>query len=278
MISYERRSHLHHQSAPPKHVPIVPWSPSRVLSSPPTSLPPSWDSWLAKINLSEPDNPARLPWMRATQMTPSLSIPLTILAGLMRLYKGGLVEVNKFETLCIHVVGYEHYEWNYTKFVWEEILHQLPGVRNLKLVMIGPDFPFAAEEEAWIELECCPKCIAKGRTRAQRNVKSTWLDWFQSLSSAEKVEFNPHLIIGFNSGLHETSTYKEAWRPSLEVMIKKRFPCVFTSLTKQEGIDDAEVLEELGAKLLWRAEENVWRSEWSRSVLLSELIPRNVAL
>lgn len=269
MITHERHLHTHHQSAPSDHLPIVPWSPSRVLSSPPSSLPPSWNTWFVSLNRSEPQNPSLIPWMRTTQTTPSLSIPLTILAALERLYNGGLVQVNKLETFVIHVVGVEDYEIAYAAMAWEEILHQLPGVRELKLVLIGPRNVVSEEtvRAGWIELECCPSCTRKGRSRVSRFAKTTWLDWFDSLSDVEKVEFDPNLIVGFNSGLHDV-LLKEAWKPSLEVMLKEGFPCVFTSLSEQEGKDDAVVLEELGAKLLWRAEENVWRSEWSRLVLI----------
>ncbi|CAG8718660.1 8069_t:CDS:2, partial [Racocetra fulgida] len=64
----------------------------------------------------------------------------------------------------------------------------------------------------------------------------------------------PQIVVGFNIGL-----YDEFWKPSVEFLIEKELPCIFTSYSKDEANQDAKMLKTLGAKIIVSANENKWR-------------------
>lgn len=261
MAEYQRAYHRYHQTAPSSLLPIMPWTPSRILSSPPKILPKSWDAYFDSIRPTETQPTALLPWVRVTQSTLSLSMPLTIVQGLERLY-GGLDRVNKLESLILHVIGAEDYEINFGGYVFEEILHLLPGIKKLGIIFVGPDWSMEPVVSKKIEgVQCCRECTRKGRRISRIFVQAYYDEWLRHRDPNKgSLEGLPHLVIGFNSGLHSV-TYQESWEPALKMLVQTNWPCVFTSFDMREAKLEAAVLEKFGAKLRWKETPNVWAAE-----------------
>ncbi len=145
--------------------------------------------------------------------------------------------------LTIHVVGATaafECEGGSPTCIWEEIMHWLPSLIKLNVVFVGPEVNMTY---ALHQIESCPDCRGRGRTRLQAFYEMAYHDYF---ASDEFV--NPDLVVAFNTGMFEE--YTESWKQSLEVMMTLDVPCLFTSYNRHEGEEDMNVLREVNARTL----------------------------
>jgi mitochondrial splicing suppressor protein 51 len=63
------------------------------------------------------------------------------------------------------------------------------------------------------------------------------------------------LVVAFDSRLHQLAT---EWTPTVQLLLAKKTPCIFTSCSKEEAKLDVEHLESMGAKMIWKEEWNKW--------------------
>ena len=69
----------------------------------------------------------------------------------------------------------------------------------------------------------------------------------------------PTLAIAFNSGCHEEP---RSWQPTIELLLARRIPSVFTSLQATEARDDARLIRSIaGDRVLWAEQPNRFREE-----------------
>lgn len=201
-----------------------------------------------------------------TMVTIALSMPLTILEALQRF---SVTPTSIGSKMVVHVLGAQvDFEIKYGAMAFEEIMHQLPWVKELVVEFIGP---CAGSMRAGdIPMDTCSKCRAAGRSRIYRMSKSVPPllpnNLMAHVSSslfyhdfAKRTSYmTPAISVAFNSGLHETPN---DWRPSIKVLVEKNVPCVFTSYNGGEARDDARHLHGMGAKIVWAGERNRWSGQ-----------------
>ncbi|KII94491.1 hypothetical protein PLICRDRAFT_127491 [Plicaturopsis crispa FD-325 SS-3] len=189
-----------------------------------------------------------------------LSIPLTILWALEKLVDGTAWTHSK--DLTVHIIGASQEELGMSS-VFEEILHRLPELKNLKVVLIGPDLALiGAPLNRAIDIENCPNCRRQNRKRVHILHANTYHDFVR-----RGVGFTvPGIAVAFNSGMGMED--KASWKESVKVLVEKHIPTLFTSYNKEETIADAQVLRSAGAQLvpgLGPETMNPWGSLFART-------------
>lgn len=144
---------------PDKPGDIVHWAPDRVLpddNSMP-KLPRSWDAYFASTECPY----VNMPPLLRTMVSIGLSMPLTILDALRRFS----VEPSSIGSkLVIHVLGAQmDFEMKYGGMAFEEIMHQLPWVKELVVEFVGPET--GAVDASKISMPTCPACSHAGKAR-----------------------------------------------------------------------------------------------------------------
>ncbi|RIB05735.1 hypothetical protein C2G38_2218839 [Gigaspora rosea] len=203
-------------------------------------LPKDWNSYLK--------------WRKAPQfnqldaicrvITNTLSVPLTILSALERFYSRN--QLRSFDDLVVHLIGAGKYEV-LALMSFEEIMHILPNIKTLQLILIGIELP---SKTIGVSLQCCPRCTKANRKRIY-SLHSTSYDEY----SVSDDFITPQIVVGFNIDLNE-----ETWNSSIEFLIEKELPCIFTSYSKEEANQNVKMLKDLGAKIIVGAKENKWGS------------------
>ena len=228
----------------------------------PEPLPASWDDYLASWDCDAP------PPFDRTMTTLSLSFPLTVIAAIERfelLQRFDASVSGPITELEVHLVGAEvEVELALAGPTWEQLLHRLPSVKRLRLVFVGPGIK--PGEQGTVDHDCCPKCTRAGRTRTvimhrvRRSIEPTlklqgaYHDVFSDASTTV-----PTIAIALNSGCHEAP---RSWRPTIELLLARRVPTVFTSLQATEAQDDARLIRSIaGDRVLWAEERNPFREE-----------------
>lgn len=157
------------------------------------------------------------------------------------------------ETLTVHILGATPtYEGSFLP-TYEEILHQLPDVKILRVIFIGLEVPIELEAVAReTEMACCPICTSLGRKRTSTWRHGTYQDLVEELPT-------PDLVVAFSPGFSQEDWKESTWKESVETILKKKIPLVVTSNTKEDGMYDLSVLKkEAGAQVQWDLERNVW--------------------
>ncbi|KAF7974783.1 hypothetical protein HWV62_11265 [Athelia sp. TMB] len=233
---------------------FIQWAPDRVLagsaSSSPTlpALPSSWEAYFDTTSCPYTSNPSIL----RTMLTISLYMPLTILNALHSF------KIVPGPRMVVHVLGARmDFEMQYGGMAFEELMHQLPWVQELVLELIGPA---VGTDDSTIPMDCCPKCTRAGRKRTYKVANALYHDY---LPRARTI---PDLVVAFNSGLHESP---DSWKPTVDLIMARKFPAVFTSYNVSEAARDAEQVGRMGARVLW-SEKNPWSGEKAHMDYFSE--------
>jgi len=72
--------------------------------------------------------------------------------------------------MAIHVLGAQmDFEMKYGSMAFEEIMHQLPWIKELVINFIGPKI--GAMESGDIYMDMCPTCATAGKKRIYRMSK-----------------------------------------------------------------------------------------------------------
>eukprot|EP01083_Nonionella_stella_P154521 498030_1 len=217
--------------------------PQTTLSEPFKKFPKNWKEYFQIRCSLEYGMKKNLPNEFFPAATFQLSQAVTCLYGM---YAHDKKFFTTAEHLTIHVVGASQafeLEGGAPSCVWEEIMHCLPSVKRMNVFFIGPDSLKFGQK---MELQCCPVCVGKGRTRSATFSKMTYHDYFNDNGDSSFVK--PDFVVAYNTGMYEE--YTESWKESLKVMIELDVPCLFTSYDENEAIADFDVLGEVNARTL----------------------------
>ncbi|KAL8785747.1 MAG: hypothetical protein Q9195_008513 [Heterodermia aff. obscurata] len=178
----------------------------------------------------------------------SVSTVLTALAAL----ELTIPDLSQRDRLTIHVLGGTARELMILRLN-EEFLHLLPNLRLVTVGYIGPDTLSETGKGQLLPSECCQYCKAAGRKRQVFLRKRLYHECDEA---SLFPEFPPDLIMACNSGHADEET--ESWRPTLERILAKDIPAVFTTFTEQEAIDEQTVFGRMGAHFVQTCEKNRW--------------------
>lgn len=146
------------------------WAPDRVVSCSSPSLPElpnSWDAYFASTSCPYITQPSLL----RTMVSIGLSIPLTILDALQRFAISPSTIGSK---LVVHVLGAQvDFEVKFGARAFEEVMHQLPWVKELVVEFVGPET--GATDARAVSMETCPACARAGKKRIYGMSKSVSL-------------------------------------------------------------------------------------------------------
>lgn len=198
-------------------------------------LPPSWLSkkvektfekipleWNEYLTWREAPN-----WIHVIKLltADTLSVPCTIVYALQTL------NLHNKKDVVIHLLGCTFLYEFFSLMKYEEILHVLPGIFNLTIHLVGPELPE--------NLEVRPTPLCQGCSGRKLEFKvSNKLYHDCDLDS-------PDICFAFNSGL---GTFQHDWRKTVDVLILKEIPCIFTCMDQEEVVDDLKFLKSCGGK------------------------------
>lgn len=150
-------------------------------------------------------------------------------------------------TIGSEYVGFEKYL---------EILHCLPALKRLNICMIGPE----TDHHLMVPMQV-PCRDAQGNKSCILNI-SIHLAFYHDFATLGKFT-QPDLVLGLNVGLHEqpfSHMTANTWLPTLQLLVDKSIPTVFTSFTHEEWEKDTEVAWRAWAKITLPGQPNPWRS------------------
>ncbi|KAF5317632.1 hypothetical protein D9758_018964 [Tetrapyrgos nigripes] len=191
--------------------------------------------------------PESLPGLTLRLSTEGLSIPMTILYSLQKLYGEDLDGKgwSRKETLNIHVLGASETELMMSQ-MFEEILHRLPAVKTLNILLVGPGLStFGRADRSPKQMQMCPKCSTLNRKRFHDHQPFAYHDYVRNQGSKFT---KPDLAIAFNSA--STVMDVSSWSTTKALLIEEKISSVFTSYNREEAFAEAEVLRKMGAKLV----------------------------
>jgi splicing suppressor protein 51 len=143
-------------------------------------------------------------------------------------------------TLCIHVLGATMEEVRKTEAGWEEVLHCLPKLKTLNVCHVGAgislqDLPAdsGARSVKALSMQCCPVCVAAGRSRKETFCHGLWYQLRDHLPPADFF-FAP------NCGFHDDN-FRPTWLPTLE-RLPSGTPLLSTCYNVEESMLDAVAL------------------------------------
>ncbi|KAF8963225.1 hypothetical protein BDZ97DRAFT_1661795 [Flammula alnicola] len=170
-------------------------------------------------------------------VTEGLSMPMTILYALENLNTDDAW--TKKDTINIHVSLLDYAD------IFEEILHRLPDVNNIRLTFCGPELSaISGRHPAETEMDTCPECSRKKRKRIQDIQPSTYHEF---VASQGRRYVKPDLAVAFNSGCSEEDV--SSWKTTLVLLAQRNVPTIFTAYNQEEAQAEAKILESAGAIL-----------------------------
>lgn len=178
----------------------------------------------------------------------SVSSVLTALAAL----ELTIPDLSQRERLTIHMLGGTARELMVLRLN-EEFLHLLPKLQLVTVGYIGPDIPSASGKSPLLPSECCQYCTAAGRKRHIFLRRSLYHECDEA---SLFPEFPPDLIMACNSGHADEET--ESWRPTLERILERNIPALFTTFNEAEAVDEQSVLRRMGARFIQDCGKNRW--------------------
>lgn len=187
----------------------------------------------------------RSKWLNLLLSTDSLTIPLTVLAGL----EEAVPDLLDSRTVSIHLIGAAGKEFRSLK-LFEEILHLLPSMKHLKIALIGPESPAGFDSD--IDLDCCSTCTRHGRRRTVTSFQGGYQDYKDTAQYCK-----PDLAVLFHSGRSQANV--ESWAPTTRFLVDSATRTLCTTYTEREANEEAAELVRLGARFLIKPEVNKWR-------------------
>ncbi|KAJ7439046.1 hypothetical protein B0H11DRAFT_2103145 [Mycena galericulata] len=221
------------------------WIPARVTQAGWSSLKnATWaERFHAQLELEFPQAPPNV-WIR--RMSDILCMPMTALYALECLNTN--LDWTRKEELTIHVIGAQSKEL-YNAICFENILHQLPHVKHVKIVLCGVELvPLLADDMRGgpYDILCCADCKRRGRRRSNEYYDVHYHDLPRKIGGQY---YRPDLAIAFNSGAGEAQ-YISGWKRTIAFLVAHNVPSVFTAYTQSEALTDNGLLLEAGAALV----------------------------
>ncbi|KAL0576979.1 hypothetical protein V5O48_004989 [Marasmius crinis-equi] len=178
----------------------------------------------------------RAPFLRAA--TDGLSMPMTILFALQNLKSSD--SWSRSEKLVIHLLGAQQKEVTHLQD-FEEILHRLPALKDLRLVLIGPELATLPKPEWPLP---CLECGRQGTKRAHEVHYMTYHEYVRKQGSKY---ITPDLAVAFNSGASENPS---SWKETMKILVTRKVATVFTAYNCEEAEEEARLLRNAGATLV----------------------------
>jgi hypothetical protein len=150
---------------PDKPGDVVHWAPDHILPNATSlpMLPGSWEAYYASTNCPYIFAP---PLLR-TMVSFGLSMPLTILDALQHFSTAPSSIGSK---MVVHVLGAQmDFEMKYGGMAFEEIMHQLPWIKELVVVFVRPIIDTIDADE--IPMKTCMACSRAGKKRTYSTSK-----------------------------------------------------------------------------------------------------------
>ncbi|KAG7086033.1 hypothetical protein E1B28_003554 [Marasmius oreades] len=179
------------------------------------------------------------PFLRAA--SEGLSMPMTILYALQKLKKSSDDWTRK-RTLTVHILGSHEKEYIHAQ-LFDEILHRLPRVKDLRIVMIGPELSGAFEDPPESIMPCL-ECSEMSQVRRFEVHPSTYHEYVKKQGARYT---KPDVAVAFNSG---ASDYAGSWKETMKLLVTKKVPTVFTAFNRQEAEVESKLLKAAGATLV----------------------------
>lgn len=166
-------------------------------------------------------------------ITDGLTLPMTVQMLL------GKLDLLKKSELRIHILGGDAQELMVTR-AFVELGRLNPQLKRLDIILVGPNLPnnrsysysqFTASHEATYHLKGSFDYV---------------IDLYHTCSAAVSGPV-PDLFVAFNPGIHDSS-YFPSWRPTLELLSKKRkgVPLGITGFNYLEVYHDVNKLKAMG--------------------------------
>ncbi|KAJ7817667.1 hypothetical protein B0H13DRAFT_1662503 [Mycena leptocephala] len=217
------------------------WIPARLENTWKSLRNVTWgQKFHAQLELDFPGAPFS-PSMR--RMSDILSMPMTALYALECLNDN--LDWTKKDVLTIHMIG-AHSRELFNAICFENILHQLPEVKLVRLIICGVLLESHLGDDMRggpYEILCCQDCKRRGRMRGN--------EYYDSLSRPPTQNGGsysiPDLAIPFNSGASE---YVTGWKETAAFLVANKIPSVFTAYTAEEAVADSRILLDAHAKLI----------------------------
>ncbi|GAA5974312.1 hypothetical protein JCM21900_001737 [Sporobolomyces salmonicolor] len=245
------RNHLASPNSPPSL-----WVPTRVLPRP-TPLPASWTDYLAASGLPKPTPPLAEIYGVFVE---ALSPVLTLLAALRRLGFPDSASI-----LTVYLLDETHETCAAWLPAFEELQHQLPLLRDLRLVTVAPAAAASNAPTTPTRLPVCPACIAAGRTRTISHESS-----FPSAPPPAGTS----IALALNSSLSladpASSSPSAFWPRTLAALLSTSTPLLITAPTREDAQDSVLQLRAAAQQAhqdvdaVWDVERNVWAGGWPR--------------
>ena len=180
--------------------------------------------------------------------TRSMSIPLTIIAALEKLFP----DLSTRSSIKLHLIGAN--EWEIERLmVFEEILHLLPALKKLHLTLVGLEIPRESVSEDILLLDCCPSCSSRDRTRSVFPFRGSYHDFLGT-----KHYDRPDLAVAFHTGFSQAAS--EHWMPTICHLANAEHPTLFTTYNKEEMREETMILSHMKATFVQEGEINKWKS------------------
>ncbi|KAG2006068.1 hypothetical protein CC2G_002416 [Coprinopsis cinerea AmutBmut pab1-1] len=163
-----------------------------------------------------------------------LSIPMTILHALDTL-NGENTDWTRKHKLVIHVLGAARLEIQ-NGMVFEEVVHRLPQLKEMEVVMYGPELQqlIAMDgDRVSMNMDTCPKCQRAGRKRVHTYIARLYH------SDVTHSSPKPDLAIAFDAGV---AAHQDLWKPTIKLLVEQEIPSVFTVSTfrfEDDGTDNS---------------------------------------
>jgi splicing suppressor protein 51 len=191
-------------------------------------------------------------WLYLILSTETQTMPLTILSAL----EDTISDLSTKTNLRLHLVGAGAKEIK-NLLVFEELLHLLPNLKELKLIFVGPECKStgATIDDPMPEMAapCCPDCTRRGRKRIMALCSEPYHEY------AKMSQYQtPDIAILFHSGRSQDQI--ESWKPTTKYLVESSIPTICTTYTEREALEEAAELQRLNARFLKKPEVNTWKS------------------
>lgn len=129
--------------------------------------------------------------------------------------------------------------------VWEEVLHVLPKVKELRYALIGPEAKITgADPGSFSNVGTCPECVKKGRTRSYKFTPLVYHEYVKSPYFHGK----PDIIVSYNKNIFHGK--EEGWEKSVRTQVEMDVFTVWTCFCLDDATNLHRYLQAMGANIL----------------------------
>ncbi|KAJ7131358.1 hypothetical protein C8R44DRAFT_731589 [Mycena epipterygia] len=148
----------------------------------------------------------------------------------------------KKSMLIIHMIGSPQDFLPRAAYMYEAILHRLPGVQRLSMFFL----PGAPPPSMLVKLDTCSECRPRTGQMALHYTKRHYESF---VHNEDDLFMPPDLCIAANSAIMAKND-PALWRRTIELLVARGIPSVFTEYTRAQAEHTHALLRECGASLL----------------------------